>query len=165
MAAINETPVASEAAPVVETPVVEATNGATEEAVKEVPAAEKATNGDAKPAEEATNGEAKPAEEETNGDAKPAEEATNGDAKPAEEATNCDAKPAEETPAANGDAAPAEEEKEAVKRKAEDTETATDATQEKIAKLKEVAAEKVAESAPVEPKDEEEARKPEEVTA
>ena len=52
-----------------------------------------------------------------------------------------------------------------MKRKAEDTETATDATQEKIAKLKEVAAEKVAESAPVEPKDEEEARKPEEVTA
>jgi hypothetical protein len=157
MAAITETPVASEATPVVETPVVEAT----EEAVKEVPA----TNGDAveKPAEEVTNGDA---EKATNGDAeKLTEEATNGDAKPVEEATNGDAKPAEETPAANGDAAPAEEEKEAVKRKADDTETATDATQEKIAKLKEVAAEKVAESAPEEPKNEEEARKPEEVTA
>jgi len=118
--------------------------------VEETPAATEAAP--------ATNGDSNGTTEE------PAKEATNGDAAPEAEAketeaTNGEAKEAE-VPAANGDAAP---EAEAVKRKADDSET--DATTEKIAKLKEVAAEKVAESLPAEPANEEEAKKPEEVAA
>jgi len=96
-------------------------------------------------------GDAAPADKE----AEPAAAANGDAAKEGEEPAA-----AEEEVKANGDA-------EAVKRKAEDSteEASSDATQEKIAKLKEVAAEKVAEVTPSEPANEEEAKKPEEAAA
>ena len=115
--------------PVAEVPVAEATaeaeavpettNGATEEVAKE--AESEATNGEAK---EATNGEAK---EATTSEAK---EVTNGNT--------------EET---NGAAEATEEAPEATKRKADSpSEETEDVSAEKIAKLKEVATEKLNEA-------------------
>merc|ERR1712080_126466 len=95
--------------------------------VPEVPATEvKETNGDAAP-EVAANGDSK-AEETTT------EAATNGDAK-VEEATN--GEEVKET---------TEEVTEATKRKADTSEDASEESSEKIAKLKEVAAEKLTEA-------------------
>jgi len=88
--------------------------------------------------------------------------------KTAEETTESTEKK-EETAQANGDGvsttngATEDSDKEAVKRKADEPET--DATQEKIQKLKEVAAETVEKAMPSEPANEAEATKPEEVTA
>jgi len=135
------------------TTTVEETTPAVEKTEEE---AAPATNGEAAEATPAaTNGDAeKPAE--TNGTEE--KEATKDEAEK-EESSEAEEKKEEETPAANGDA----KEPEAVKRKADETES--DATTEKIAKLKEVAAEKVAEAMPSEPANEEEAKKPEEVAA